>query len=74
MDGSARIGIGLSKIIFPNENDNMEEQLEESEIVKGCLVENERRFTQSNTTTLRQSPMKKDMGLTGTGDAGDKIL
>ena len=30
MDGSARTGGGLSKIICPNENDNMEEQIEES--------------------------------------------
>ena len=74
MDGSARTGGGLSKIICPNENDNMEEQIEELEIVKGCLVENERRFTQSNVTILRQSPMKEDMGLIGTGDVGDKIL
>ena len=50
MDGSARTGGGLSNIICLNENDNMEEQIEESEIVKGCLVENERRFTQSNVT------------------------
>lgn len=57
MDGSKRIGGGLSKIICPNENNDMEEQIEEVEIVKGCLVENERRFTQSNTTILRKSPM-----------------
>ena len=55
MDGSKRIGGGLSKVICPNDNNEMEEQTEEMGIIKGCLVENERRFTQSNTTTLRNS-------------------
>ena len=74
MDGSARTGSGLSKIICRNKDNLPEEQIEEGEIVKGCLIENERRFTQSNNTTLRKSPMKEDLGLLGIGEEGDRIL
>lgn len=70
LDWSAQSRGGLSKIICPNENNNTEE----TEIVKVCLKENERWFTQSNVKTSRQSHMRAEMGLTGKGESGDKII
>ena len=74
MDGTARSGLGLTKITSPDDDGEFTEKVTQPEIEKGCLNENVRRFTQALGTHLTISPMIDELGWLGVGEAADKIL
>ena len=45
MDGTARSALGLTKVYAPDEDGTLRECNQKFDIEKGCLEENERRFT-----------------------------
>ena len=74
IDGTARTGMGQTRVETVKEIWIYEEQTEQTDIEKACLNENEARFTQSKNNPCMISPLVDELGLLGTGVAADSIL
>lgn len=74
MDGAARTGMGLTRVLSPNNRGKYIDRVIKEEIKKGILVENQRRFTQAKETPLMVRKLFDELGLLGRGVAADKIL
>ena len=74
MDGSTRVGKGLSMVVVPDEEGEWTERVTRADIEEATLLENEKRFTQSKNTTMMVSPMVEELGMLGIRMAADAIL
>ena len=74
MDGTARIGVGLTKVLSLDENGNLVERLTREDLEYACLQENVRRFTQTKGTPLTIGPLLEALGLLGKGEFADAIM
>ena len=74
MDGTARTGVGLTKVIAPDDEGNWNELDTRLDIERAALKEIQRGSTQTKGTTLTEEPMLNELGHLGIGPAADAIL
>ena len=74
MDGSARNGKGLTKVISPNSNEIMVERVDTEGMENIYLNENVSEFTQAISILCTISPLRDNLGFLGTGQAALYIM
>ena len=65
MDGTARTGVGLTKVLSLDKNGQLIERTTREDLEYACLKENKRRFTQDKGTPLITRPFFEALGLLG---------
>ena len=74
MDGTARTGMGLTRVEALTSNNEYREYTEQQDIEKAYLIENEKRFTQSKSIHCMTYSLAEELGLLSTGRIADAIL